>query len=277
MSTRIVLDEFFARQWADRDPFEAAAELDGLEFRAVKSRRTFRFELEGRGYFIKYHRGVGWREIFKNLMQLKAPVLGADNEFNALSVLNQLEVPTMHAAAFGSRGWNPARRESFLITDELCNMRSLEDVVRDWPEHPPAFSRKRAIIAALAASAGTMHRAGINHRDCYICHYLLDDSGPLLRLHVIDLHRAQLRRRVPRRYLVKDLGGLCFSSFDAGITMRDRLRFIRDYTGRPLREELSGTGRKFWRDVWKNAVALYIKEFGRPPQAAASSGRGKRC
>ena len=133
------------------------------------------------------------------------------------------------------------------------------------------------IILALAASAGAMHRAGMNHRDCYLCHYLLDNASPSIELYVIDLHRAQLRKKVPRRYLVKDLGGLLFSSFDANLTMRDRFRFVAAYTRKPLREALDDEGRRFWQKVWKNAEALYRKEFGREPLTASRKQEDKPC
>ncbi|MST95429.1 MAG: hypothetical protein EXS33_09230 [Pedosphaera sp.] len=44
-----------------------------------------------------------------------------------------------------------------------------------------------------------------------------------MELFVIDLHRAQLRDRVPARWLVKDLGGLLFSALDCGLTRRDQV------------------------------------------------------
>ena len=62
---------------------------------------------------------------------------------------------------------------------------------------------------------GDMHRAGVNHRDCYICHFLLHTDRPIqasdLRLSVIDLHRAQVRDAVPRRWRDKDLAALADS------------------------------------------------------------------
>ena len=126
MGRIIVLDPFFQKLWAGRDPFAEAEKLEGEEFRRVKSRRTFRFEAEGRGFFAKIHRGVGWREIWKNLLMGKRPVLGAGSEFRALNRLRELGVETMTPCAFGERGWNPAKIESFLITAELKNMVSLK-------------------------------------------------------------------------------------------------------------------------------------------------------
>lgn len=259
----------FDRLWQNCDPFAAAEQLAGEEYRRVKSRRTFRFEIDHRGYFAKVHRGVGWREIWKNLLQGKQPVLGAGNEFRAVELLSGLGVDTMTVAAYGERGRNPARRESFLITEELAGMESLEDYCARWRAEPPAFRHKRLLLTSLARTARAMHEHGLNHRDCYLCHFLLDlarwrDGAGEARLHVIDLHRAQIRRKVPYRYRVKDVAGLYFSSMDACLTGNDCRRFIELYSGKPWRECLRTEG-GFWRDVAHTARKLYRKEFGRNP------------
>lgn len=249
----------FDKEWQNRDPFTQVFELEGEEFRNVKNRRTFRIEVSGKGFFIKIHRGVGWKEIIKNLLQFKLPVTGADNEYRALEKLKTLGVPTMEIAAFGRRNFNPANRESFLITEELTGVISLEDLAAQGIE----AGLKRKLIRALARSAGMMHRAGINHRDCYICHYLLKKSSveqSLPLLYVIDLHRAQIRRKVPFRYQVKDVGGLCFSAFDLPLSKRDIWLFIREYSGRDVKKEWSENNH-FWRAVYRNARKLYFKEF----------------
>ena len=260
------LDDFFRRLWAPpADPFARVAELAGEEFRRVKTRRTFRVELEGRGYFVKHHLGVGWGEIFKNLLMGKLPVLGALDEYRALVRLKELGVATMTPAACGCRGRDPAHLESFVITEERAGMVDLETLAATWRTSPPPSRLRHDLIRAVAESAGRMHRGGVNHRDCYICHYLTPREGPEFgkSVYVIDLHRAQLRKRVPRRYLVKDLAGLCFSALDPGLTRRDALRFVRSYSGRPLRAEFQENA-SLWAAVLKNAAKLYYKEFRRP-------------
>ena len=64
MSQTLELDPVFSREWKGKDPFVELEKTEGEIFRQVKNRRTFRFELDGHGYFAKVHRGVGWREIF---------------------------------------------------------------------------------------------------------------------------------------------------------------------------------------------------------------------
>jgi heptose I phosphotransferase len=243
MSATIYLEEPLRSLWAGRDPFAAAEALQGEVLRALEGRRTLRTEIAGRGYYLKIHRGVGWGEILKNLLSGRLPVLGAGNEWRALRRLTALGVDTMRPVAFGVRGVNPARQHSFILTEELAPTISLEDYCRNWHDGrtvPPAPTFKRALIRRVAEMARRMHRGGVNHRDFYLCHFLLhlpvDARAPQLSL--IDLHRAQVRAKTPRRWRDKDLAALYFSALDSGLTRRDRLRFLRTYFGRPLREIL---------------------------------------
>ncbi|MDR1996648.1 lipopolysaccharide core heptose(I) kinase RfaP [Azonexus sp.] len=242
MAVECVLEAPFTECWAGQDPFVAVEALQGKVFRELEGRRTLRTEVAGRGYFVKIHRGIGWGEIFKNLLYLRWPVLGAENEWRAIRRLTAAGVATMRAVAWGRRGWNPARQHSFIVTEELTPTVSLDEFCRDWPQRPPATALKRALIDRVADMAGRMHRAGINHRDFYICHFLLHlDPVPTpaaFRLSIIDLHRAQCRLATPRRWRDKDLASLYFSVLEIGLTQRDFLRFLRAYFLRPLRDIL---------------------------------------
>ena len=247
MTVALHLDEPFRSLWAGRDPFAAAEALEGRVVRTMDGRRTFRTEVAGRGYFVKIHRGVGWGEIFKNLISGRLPILGAANEWHATRRLAELGVDSLRAVAFSDGDGNPARRHSFIITEELAPVISLENYTRRWPQEPPAPALKRALVERVATMARRMHLGGVNHRDLYICHFLLHlDPPPTptgLRLSLVDLHRAQIRARTPRRWRDKDLAALHFSSLAIGLTGRDRLRFLRTYFARPLRETLRTEGR----------------------------------
>lgn len=261
---RLVLSEPFKSLWAGRDPFEAVEQLEGEIFRELEGRRTLRTEVEGRGYFVKIHRGIGWGEIVKNLTTAKLPVLGAGQEWRAIRRLHEVGVPTMTAVGYGERGSNPATQHSFIITEELAPTISLEDYSADWLQNPPEPRLKRALIDEVARMTGTMHRAGVNHRDCYICHFLLHTDKPVtatdFRLSLIDLHRAQVRETIPRRWRDKDLAGLYFSVLGIGLTRRDTLRFLRAYFQKPLREILSSEARLLTDLQHKAAKLLARKE-----------------
>ena len=147
--------------------------------------------------------------------------------------------------------------------EEVTNSISLEDFCRDWAKRKPSFVLKQKIIQQLAYIVGTMHRAGVNHRDCYICHFLLykpslTQSSPTIYL--IDLHRAQLRKKVPVRWVAKDLAGVYFSSMAIGLTRRDLLRFLEVYFCLPWRKVLQEFD-ALLNVVEAKAHSLYQKEY----------------
>jgi len=257
----------------------AARATPGEIFRNKEGRKTLRFAAAGRSWFLKLHSGIGWGEICKNLLQARLPVLGAENEFRAVQALQAIGVDTLSVAAYARLGRNPACVRSLIVTDDLVGTVSLEDFCEGWARHPPPFATRLKILRKLADSAGRMHRAGINHRDFYICHFHLDEASlaqGIPRCYLIDLHRAQMRERTPRRWQVKDLAGLYFSAMDCGLTRRDLLQFIRHYTPgglRPALRDHAGT----WQAVARRAEALYRKQHGHvAPELAGGtpSGRG---
>jgi heptose I phosphotransferase len=267
----LVLPRAWIERWHAQDTFNQLFSIEGKVYRQQGGRKTLRFTLDGKNYFAKFHRGVGWKRIIKDLLQLRLPVISAKTEWRAIQRLEQLGISTMHLVGYGKRGWNPARLQSFVITEELANTVSLEDFCRDWPTLPPSCSLKRALITEVARIARTLHEHGINHRDFYICHFLLDISmgreriDPRhLSLYLIDLHRMQMRRRLPWRWRVKDIGSLYFSSMDIGLSKRDLLRFIRVYRNKPLRACI-GDHRLFWWRVKRRAIALYREFFQKDP------------
>ncbi len=232
----------FDTLWQGKDAFVEASRLQGDVFRELESRRTIRFEVNNASYFLKWHQGTTLREVVKNLISLRLPVLGADREWNAIHRLKTLGVDTMEGAAFGQKGSNPLRRTSFIITEDLSPAVSLEDYCADWAVNPPALAIKRILIHRLATMVRRMHQGGVNHRDCYLCHFLLrqpfNGTEEDMKLSVIDLHRAQIRRQVPQRWRDKDLIGLYFSSLGIGLTSRDVYRFLQIYFKQPLRNIL---------------------------------------
>ncbi len=254
MSENIFLAAPFDKLWADRDVFAEAALIRGDEYRNREGRRTVRFSTQdGKFFFLKHHTGIGWKEIFKNLLQFKLPVTGAGNEYHAVCELTKGGVPTMTVAAFAQRGCNPAKIESFIITDELADMPSCEEYAK--LSAPVSIQEKHQLIRCLAFNTGKMHAMGINHRDCYLCHFLIDRSGSELKLRVIDLHRAQHRSKVPARYRIKDLAGLYFSSMGCKwLTDRDRKLFVLLYS------RFTGScDRSLWEKVTKAALKLHKK------------------
>tara|TARA_R110002073_G_scaffold84612_4_gene201715 strand:- start:21156 stop:22058 length:903 start_codon:yes stop_codon:yes gene_type:complete len=258
----LYLRDDLAEMWKGRDPFLAAAEQTGEIFREREGRRTLRFGSKDCGdsplnhlsgglaasdsdasYFLKYHGGIGWGEILKNLSQAKWPIIGAMSEVHAIRAVEAAGVDTLTIVGYGERGADPAKQQSFLVTEDLVGTVSLEELGEKWRNTPGSIRFKRALIRRAAEMAKAMHDAGVNHRDFYLGHFLIAQQDVELEnvdasIFLIDLHRSQVRGRVPRRWRVKDIGGLYFSTARFGLTRRDLFHFMQVYTGMPLRDAL---------------------------------------
>jgi len=245
------------------DTFDAVMALEGEIYRELDGRKTLAFMHNDKRYFAKLHQGAGWPEIRKNLLQFKIPIISATNEYKAIKKVESLSLHSTPVVGFGKSGINPATKRSFLLTSALENTISLEDLTCHWLTEPPEFSFKIRLLKEVAKIARIMHDNGINHRDFYICHILLDQEvlskTGKIKLYVIDLHRAQLRKKTPLRWRIKDIASIYYSSLDIGLTRNDRFRFIRDYLNMPLREGLAKTS--FWEKIITKTYFLTKRSF----------------
>lgn len=227
------LKQPFKNLWQVKDSFVEIEKLDGKIFRQLETRKTLSFSLNAKNYFLKIHYGTTLRELLKNLFFLRLPALGACREWKAIHRLTEAVIDTMQGKAFGQKGINPLRRKSFIITEALIQTISLKEYCANWKNSAPQFSTKKILICRMAEIMRKMHACGVNHCDCYICHFLLhlpfDGDEKKLKISIIDLHRAKIWQHVPKRWKNKDLIGLYFSSLNIGLTKRDIFRFMRIY------------------------------------------------
>jgi len=260
-------------RFSEANTFDEVMALEGDVYRAKEGRRTLLFEHGGREYFAKIHSGIGWGEIWKNLTRFRLPVTDASNEWKAVDLLEKSGVETVQIVGKGVRGSNPAKIESFVIMRALDERVEVEDFLKDFGglTGPGRLRLKRNIIRKVADAAKRMHGAGMNHRDFYLCHFHIkdrewtgDESEDEIRLPLIDLHRAQIRDSVPRRWLVKDLGALLFSAIDCEITDRDWVAFLKVYLGPDWKKELR-ENEVLWRGVILRAKKFYGRHRGKTP------------
>lgn len=205
------------------------ADFDGLMRRgdgdvvkhAVASRKTVRLQLPGgAAVFLKRHYRAGLFASLKALVKF-APEPTALDEFRHIVAFHDCGIPTVVPVAAGKRRAGLLQSESFLVTLALDGCVKLDEHLA----RPMDPSERRAIIGQAARLVRAMHAAGFNHRDLYLCHLLRTGSGSLV---IVDLHRVQRRRRVPERWLVKDLAALQYSAPPA-VSRTDRLRFLTAY------------------------------------------------
>ena len=256
-----------AESWAGQDPLQTAFALEGEVYRDMPGRRTLKVAVGGSDYFVKLHYGVGWTEVIKNWLQFKKPVVGAKNEFMACSQLAELGIVAPVPAAYGASAGNLAQRQSFVLCDALVGFTTLEDLTATWRESPPSPQLRIKLLYAVADFAKNFHHHGFIHRDFYICHLLVNDQALQrgeVQLAVLDLHRARRFKAMPDRWLKRDLSALLFSTMVIPLNQREWLRFLRRYSGQPLKTELGERG-SFWGQVVARAHKLYAKDQSKNP------------
>jgi heptose I phosphotransferase len=253
----------------DEALFAAFMQLQGKAFRDVTGRKTMQVVLGDQSYFIKQHFGVGWDEIFKNFLSFKKPVLGAMTEVSAIKKCAEIGIPTTPLVAYGQKGCNPAAQLSFLLTEDLGDIISLEDLCANWQSVPPEPAFKRMLVVALAKLAAKLHSAGLCHRDFYLCHFVIQKqtfAAGKLELVLIDLHRMLQNQLSDGQAVMKDIAGLIFSAKDCGFNAQDWALFQQHYL--PQSE-------KFWQQVEARAEKLYAKFHSQKFQARLSQEKSK--
>ena len=66
-----------AARFEGDDAFDRIMRLEGEVYRAQKNRRTSRVMIGDRAYFVKQHGATSWRELLKNALRGRWPVLTA--------------------------------------------------------------------------------------------------------------------------------------------------------------------------------------------------------
>ncbi|OQY03013.1 MAG: hypothetical protein B6I25_08595 [Planctomycetales bacterium 4572_13] len=120
--------------------------LDVELVRDFKNRKTGRFEMGGKGFYIKKHFACGFVAVLDELFHLRKPHIGAGHERAVLDTLHTIGIETMTVVAFGQRGKMLSRQRSFLVTEELTNIKSTAKVCAEWPSKPPTAGFKHRRI-----------------------------------------------------------------------------------------------------------------------------------
>ncbi|HSV26473.1 MAG TPA: lipopolysaccharide kinase InaA family protein, partial [Sedimentisphaerales bacterium] len=118
---------------------------------------------------------------------------------------------------------------------------------------------KRAFLRRLGQWAARFHATGWRHRDFYLAHIFLTDSG---QLYLIDLQRAFTPEYFAERYRRKDAAQLYYSMPRKDFSRTDRLRVYMAYAGT---EVLCRRHRRFIAAVMKRVMnmARHDRRHGR--------------
>jgi hypothetical protein len=139
-------------------------------------------------------------------------------------------IPCPSPVAFGQQLDGTREMRSAVITAAVQGA-SLESWVRRWGQ--PDRLIVRGLIRPVARLVAGLHRAGYVHRDLYLSHVFYDPTAPAERgLRLIDLQRVFRPRWRMRRWIVKDLAALEYSTPVRLVSRADRLRWLREYLGK---------------------------------------------
>ena len=94
---------------------------------------------------------------------------------------------------------------------------------------------KRTLVTEMARLSRMLHDRRCFHKDLYLCHFYVARADTTLlpnwrgRVSLIDLHRLGYHPWTWWLWQTKDLAQLLYSSEIAGLDVRDRLAFWREY------------------------------------------------
>ncbi len=145
----------------------------------------------------------------------------ADDEARGIQALMAEHIPTAPLVGWGKL----ADGRSFIITEDLAGYQAADKLI----ESGISFDLLRDPVATLAAK---LHRAGLHHRDLYLCHFFARVEGDEVDLKLIDAGRVKRLPSWPfrHRWVVKDLAQLWYSTLKLPVTDHQRESLLARYT-----------------------------------------------
>ncbi len=144
-------------------------------------------------------------------------------------------IPCPVIVAYSEKMFLCFERSSALITEGIVGQ-SLEKFVPKVFYRMPQrreLTQRRSWIRQLAELVSRFHKLGFCHRDLYLSHIFIsfkNDGQPIFYL--IDLARCFKPDFRKRRWIIKDLSALNYSSPKNIISNTDRMRFFKTYLGK---------------------------------------------
>ena len=218
------------RQLAGFSALFAAAERHELEYNRNKRIALLALadQTGSRRFFVKSHRQGRSRLGFRATEDA-----AGTTELRNILALRNAGIPTVEPVAAGERALSDGSRESLVMTVCLDGYLPADRYISERFAPPLSAERRReknALGRTIAAVAARMHAGGFHHRDLYLCHIFVRADAPgEPEIKLIDLQRVGHHRFAQRRWAIKDLAQLHYSSLELPISERDRLRFFARY------------------------------------------------
>ena len=233
-------------------------------------RCRIRFQLpNGQMAYLKRYDRPPVSEQLKSWEQHKKRALFSEYDKGPSDELKAAEVMTPQTIAYGGQWSGLFEKRSFIITLEIPEASSLEMKLPESFEDGQTKT-KRQFVVKLADFIRRFHGTGYRHRDLYLCHIFLSENE---NLYLIDLHRSFRPLLLGKRYQVKDLAQLHYSSPADKVYWTDRLRFYLAYM---QKNRLDNDDKTLIRNIHSKAlrIARHDRKHGRPIPFERSETRG---
>jgi heptose I phosphotransferase len=198
----------------------------------AQHRSRIQFELNGKSLFLKRYDDPPILTQLKNWITHSRRACTSDFDRLPAEKISSAGINTPKIIAYGCRWKGLFEKRSFIITEKIPNAESLERRLPEFfyqPSSPEIKKHKCHFLNELADFARRFHDTGLRHRDFYLAHIFLTDTGSF---YLIDLQRTFRPRLFTDRFRIKDITQLYYSAPGQYISRSDRLRFYLRYTRR---------------------------------------------
>ena len=238
--------------------FDSGKDPGGSSLPQYRSRLEFKTsDPEITLYLKRYHHPDAVTQI-KNWFWHKARKSMMSFDLDPTDHLARAGINTPKTISYGEQWGVFLEKRSFIITEELPNAESLEQVLPDCfrdRSKTENLRQQRNFIEQLGKFAKKFHDTDYRHRDFYLAHIFYSDDGTF---YLIDLQRAFKPHVLAERFRVKDIAQLYYSAPGSAFSKTDRLRLYKSYTGRRF---LDGRDKAFIRKVVRKANRIARREI----------------
>ena len=165
----------------------------------------------------------------KNWLCHKKIITCGQIDFEISKKLQKAGINTVETICYGWQLNQLLEKRSFSVTKKIADSESLEQKLPSYvtdSQTPENKAKKAIFINQLAKYIKKFHDAGFRHRDLYLCHIFYDGDSTFS---LIDLARIFKPTLLAKKYLIKDLTQLYYSSKASNFTKTDKLRFYFTY------------------------------------------------
>ncbi len=198
---------------------------------------------------VKRYRSLNFLHSLKERLRSAA----AFSAFEKAFILLARNIPTATPIA-ASKRWSHGRVESYLVTEEVPNARSL----REFRGGKFTARENRIVVRRLADVIARLHNEGLSHTDPTLSNFFVqEDVTQMFRIVLIDLDGLRWRRKFSIEKIVRDFVPL-FRRIP--MSAREKLWFVAQYC-RIQKETVRP----------RVLLSLLTKKFAAPPRRSSAT------